>query len=117
MSSTPKTIQIFLSSGELRPDRQALCSRILQKLHRISGEELINSHQCEFMLFRLRNQQTIKRITVNRRKLSQMSHCPLVNWQRRDSMGCSLLRKIGGRQSREGEFAVAVLNHRFLDRD
>jgi hypothetical protein len=47
------------------------------------------------MLFRLRNQQTIKRITVNRWKLSQMSHCLLVNWQRRDSMGCSLLRKIG----------------------
>jgi len=63
----------------LRPDRQALCSRFLQKLHRISGEELINSHQCEFMLLRLRNQQTIKWITVNRWKLSQMSHCPLVN--------------------------------------
>jgi hypothetical protein len=117
MSSIAKMIQIVLPSGELRPDRQALCSGILQKLHRISGEELINSHQCEFMLFRLRNQQTIKRITVNRRKLSQMSHCPLVDWQRRDSMGYSLLRKIGCRQSREGEFAEAVLNHRFLDRD
>ncbi len=64
MSSIAKMIQIVLSSGELRPDRQALCSRILQKLHRISGEELINSHQCEFMLHRLRNQQAIKRITV-----------------------------------------------------
>jgi hypothetical protein len=81
----------------LRPYRQALCSRFLQKLHRISGEELINSHQCELMLHRLRNQQTIKRITVNRWKLSQMSHRPLVNWQRRDSMGFSLLRKIGCR--------------------
>ena len=50
----------------LRPDRQALCSRFLQKLHRISGEELINSHQCELMLHRLRDQQAIKRITVNR---------------------------------------------------
>ncbi len=40
----------------LRPDRQALCSRFLQKLHRISEEELINSHQCELMLHRLRDQ-------------------------------------------------------------
>ena len=84
-----------LPSGELRPDRQALCSRFLQKLHRVSGEELINSHQCELMLHRLRDQQAIKRITVNGWKLSQMNHRPLVNWQRRDSMGCSLLRKIG----------------------
>jgi type I restriction enzyme S subunit len=97
ISSIAKMIQIVLSSGELRPDRQALCSRFLQKLHRVSGEELINSHQYELMLHRLRDQQAIKRITVNGWKLSQMSHCPLVNWQRRDSMGCSLLRKIGCR--------------------
>ena len=97
MSSTPKTIQIVLPSGELRPDRQALCSRFLQKLHRVSGEELINSHQCELMLHRLRDQKAIKRFTVNGWKLSQMNHRPLVNWQRLDSMGCSLLRKIGYR--------------------
>jgi hypothetical protein len=97
MSSTPTTIQFGLPSGELRPDRQAHCSRDVQKLHRVSGEGTINSHQGELMLHRLRNQQTIKRIAVNGWKLSQMSHRPLVNGQRRDSMGCSLLRNIGCR--------------------
>jgi hypothetical protein len=117
MSSTPKTIQFVLPSDELKPDRQALCLRNIQKLHRVTIEDTIHSHQGELMLYRLRDQQSIKRITVNGWKLRQMSHRPLVNWQRRDSMGYSLLRKIGCWQSREGEFAEAVLDHRFPDRD
>lgn len=72
-------IQVILPSGELRPDRQPHCLRNFQKLHRVSGEDMIDSHQCEIILHRLRNQQTIKRIAVNGWKLSQMSHRPLVN--------------------------------------
>jgi hypothetical protein len=65
MSGTPKTIQFGLPSVELRPDNQALCLRNIQKLHRVTIEDTIHSHQCELMLHRLRDQQSIKRITVN----------------------------------------------------
>ena len=113
----PQNDPVVLPSGELRPDNQALCLRNIQKLHRVTIEDTINSQQGELMLHRLCDQQSIKRITVNGWKLSQMSHRPFVNWKRRDSMGYSLLRKVGCWQSRESEFTEAVLDHRFPDRD
>jgi hypothetical protein len=89
---------LFFPAANPVVDRQGgIPITIFQKVYWVSGEDTIHGDQCQLMLFRLRDQQTIKRITVNRWKLSQVNHRPHVNWQRRDSMGCSLLRKIGCR--------------------